>query len=161
MSDKAYQRGLPKKRMSAGALFFDEAGRLLIVESAYKSYWEIPGGVVELNESPYQACVREVREELGLERPLHHLLCVDYLPESEQKTEAIIFIFLGGVLTEAEIEAIRLPAEELRSYAFVEMEVGYGRFNPRLARRVQQCLAALANGQVIYLEDQQNLGSEM
>ena len=73
MSDKAYQRSLPKKRMSAGALFFDEAGRLLVVEPAYKSNWEIPGGAVELNESPRQACVREVKEELGLERPLLHL----------------------------------------------------------------------------------------
>lgn len=161
MSDKSYQRGLPKKRMSAGALFLDEAGRLLVVEPAYKPNWEVPGGVVELNESPRQGCMREVKEELGLERPLPQLLCVDYLPESEQKTEAIIFIFLGGVLTEAEIEAIRLPAEELRSYAFVEPEVAYGRFNRRLSRRVQHCLAALANGQVIYLEDQQNLGSEM
>lgn len=101
--------------------------------------------------------MREVKEELGLERPLPQLLCVDYLPESEQKTEAIIFIFLGGVLTEAEIGAIRLPAEELRRYAFVEMEVAYGRFNPRLARRVQQCLIALENRQTVYMEDQQRL----
>jgi hypothetical protein len=30
--------------MSAGVLFFDEAGRLLIVEPTYKPNWEIPGG---------------------------------------------------------------------------------------------------------------------
>jgi 8-oxo-dGTP pyrophosphatase MutT (NUDIX family) len=161
LSDKAYQRGLPKKRMSAGALFFDEAGRLLIVEPAYKPNWEIPGGAVELNESPYQACVREVKEELGWERPLQRLLCVDYLRESADKTEALVFIFLGGVLTEEDKQSIRLPEDELRSYAFVEPEEAYGRFNQRLSRRVQQCLAALVGGQFVYLEDQQNPGSEM
>jgi 8-oxo-dGTP pyrophosphatase MutT (NUDIX family) len=142
--------------MSAGALFFDEAGKLLIVEPAYKSNWEIPGGAVELNESPYQACVREVREELGLERPLLHLLCVDYLSESEDKTEALIFIFFGGTLSQDEIQSMRLSAEELQSYVFVEPEVAYGRFNRRLSRRVQQCMTALAEERTIYLEDQQN-----
>ncbi|MCP4424657.1 MAG: NUDIX hydrolase, partial [Chloroflexi bacterium] len=120
MSDKSYQRQLPQKRMSAGALFFDEAGRLLLVEPTYKPNWEIPGGAVELNESPLEACAREVKEELGLERPFHRLLCVDYLRESGDKTEALIFIFLGGVLTESEIKFIRLPAAELRSFSFLE-----------------------------------------
>ncbi len=69
MSDKTYQRSLPKKRMSAGALFFDEVGRLLVVEPAYKANWEIPGGVVELDESPREARMREAKEELGVERP--------------------------------------------------------------------------------------------
>lgn len=155
MSDKAYQRSLPKKRMSAGALFFDEAGRLLIVEPAYKSNWEIPGGVVELNESPRQACMREVQEELGLARPLSTLLCVDYLPESEQKTEAIVFVFLGGTLGSDEIQSIQLPPEELRSFAFLDLEEACNRFNSRLARRVWQSIAALACGQTVYLEDQQ------
>jgi 8-oxo-dGTP pyrophosphatase MutT (NUDIX family) len=154
LSDKSYQRSLPKKRMSAGVLFFDESGRLLIVEPAYKPDWEIPGGVVELNESPREACIREVKEELGLERPLSSLLCVDYLSESEQKTEAVVFIFRGGVLTRADIRAIRLPAGELRSFAFVEPEVAYSRFNQRLAQRVRLSLEALANNQTLYLEDQ-------
>lgn len=155
MSDKSYQRSLPKKRMSAGALFFDEAGKLLIVEPVYKPNWEIPGGAVELNESPYQACVREVREELGLERPLHRLLCVDYLRESADKTEALVFVFLGGVLTEEDKQSIRLPEDELRRFSFLELEAAYGRFNQRLSQRVRQSIAALADGRTVYLEDEQ------
>jgi ADP-ribose pyrophosphatase YjhB (NUDIX family) len=38
--------------MAAGALLFDEDGRILLVEPTYKPYWEIPGGVVEADESP-------------------------------------------------------------------------------------------------------------
>ena len=141
--------------MSAGALFFDEAGRLLVVEPAYKPNWEIPGGVVELNESPRQGCVREVKEELGLERPLHQLLCIDYLSECEDKTEALVFIFWGGTLSEDEIQSIQLPADELRRFAFLDLAEVYGRFNQRLSQRVRQSVAALAEKRTIYLEDQQ------
>lgn len=156
LSDKAYQRELPKKRMSAGALFFDEVGRLLVVEPACKPNWEIPGGVVELNELPREACMREVQEELGLERPLRRLLSIDYLSESEDKTEALTFIFWGGVLFQDEIQSIQLREDELRCFAFLDVEEAYGRFNPRLSQRVRQSMAALANGQTVYLEDQQN-----
>jgi len=33
--------------MGSGTLFFDSAGRILIVKPSYKDVWEIPGGVVE------------------------------------------------------------------------------------------------------------------
>ena len=61
---------LPSVPVSAGALIFDHAGRLLILKPTYKSGWTIPGGIMEADgESPWQACQREIREECGLE---HH-----------------------------------------------------------------------------------------
>jgi hypothetical protein len=65
------------------------------------------------------------------------------------------------MLTKAEIQTIRLPEAELRSYAFVTQEEAYGRFNERLGRRVRQSLAALAGGRTMYLEDQQELTGEL
>ncbi len=65
MDRKTFQQTLPKKRISAGCLFFDEHNRLLVVNPTYKETWEIPGGVVEQNESPRDAVIREVSEELG------------------------------------------------------------------------------------------------
>ncbi|MEO0768780.1 MAG: NUDIX hydrolase [Cyanobacteria bacterium J06649_4] len=47
--------------MGAGGLFFDSEGRLLILKPTYRNDWLIPGGVVEANESPRHACMREVR----------------------------------------------------------------------------------------------------
>jgi ADP-ribose pyrophosphatase YjhB (NUDIX family) len=57
-----YDRGLPRKRMAAGVLLFDACGRVLLVDPVYKDYWDVPGGVVESNESPRDAARRELGE---------------------------------------------------------------------------------------------------
>jgi 8-oxo-dGTP pyrophosphatase MutT (NUDIX family) len=64
--DVHFTAKLATKRMAADCLFTDQAGRLRVLEPTYKSTWEIPGGVVERDESPRLAAQREVREELGL-----------------------------------------------------------------------------------------------
>jgi 8-oxo-dGTP diphosphatase len=62
----AYYAALPTKRVGAGLLCRDASGRVLLVRPTYKPSWEIPGGVVETDESPAAAVAREVREELGI-----------------------------------------------------------------------------------------------
>ena len=68
-----------QKVLASGCILRDQSGRILLVKPTYKPGWEIPGGMVEANESPVQACLREAREELGLEVRLGRLLCVDYV----------------------------------------------------------------------------------
>ena len=65
-----YVASLNRKRMAAGVLFRDHDGRVLLVEPSYKPNWEIPGGAVEADESPWAAASRELIEELGLDRSL-------------------------------------------------------------------------------------------
>jgi 8-oxo-dGTP diphosphatase len=54
----------------AGALF-DATGRVLIAQrpagKALAGRWEFPGGKLHAGEEPYDALVRELREELGVE----------------------------------------------------------------------------------------------
>lgn len=64
--DAHFTANLPAKRFAADCLFTDEAGCVLVLEPPYKLTWDIPGGVVEADESPRCAAQREVREEVGL-----------------------------------------------------------------------------------------------
>ena len=76
----AWHRTLPRKRMAAGWVVQNKAGEFLILKPSHKDYWGLPGGVVESEESPWHACQREVKEELGIDIDPGRLLCVDYCP---------------------------------------------------------------------------------
>lgn len=155
LTRKQYQQTLPKKRVTAGCLLFDAAGQLLIVNPNYKDGWEIPGGVVEANESPLDGCIREVREELGIERRPLRLLCVDYAGETSQRTESLNFMFYGGILTAGEIAAVRLPGDELTEFRFVGPDEASGLLKRRLRKRVVFCLTLLKTGEMAYLEEEE------
>jgi 8-oxo-dGTP pyrophosphatase MutT (NUDIX family) len=133
---------------AAGALFFDDRGRLLLVEPTYKPGWEIPGGVVEHGETPSEACRREIEEELGLAREPGRLLVVDWAPHHGD--DRVLFVFEGGTITDP--GEIRLQPDELRSYEFVSPHQAAERLIPRLARRVAEALGARESGETRYLE---------
>lgn len=145
---------LPTKRMAAGALFFNSDGAVLLVNPTYKNYWEIPGGAIEANESPYAACCREITEELGLTRqPTTRLLAVDWVPPRESRTEGLIMIFDGGELNDDDIARITVPPDELRGYAFCTPQQATQRLSPLLGRRLTQALRARDIGTMAYLEN--------
>ncbi|MEK6221313.1 MAG: NUDIX domain-containing protein, partial [Chloroflexota bacterium] len=81
----------------------------MLVQPSSKPIWEITGSVVEVNESPLECCQCEVQEEFGLNKNIGRLLVVDYAHETEEKTEALMFIFWGGTLSDTEISQIKLP----------------------------------------------------
>lgn len=135
---------------AAGALFVDTDGGVLIVEPTYKATWEIPGGHVERGETPREACLRELREELGIDLAVGRLLAVDWAPHV--RDERVRFVFDGGLLEEEQLEAIELAPEELTSWAFLPPEELFVMMEPRLARRVLAALEARAAGATAYLE---------
>jgi 8-oxo-dGTP diphosphatase len=148
-----YTATLPRKRMGAAVLFSDGAGRVLLVEPTYKPYWEIPGGAVEADESPRDAAVRELKEELGLACSPGRLLAVDWVPPRQGRTEGLMLVFDGGVLPAADAAAISVPPDELRGWAWCTPDQAGERLSPLLARRVAACAAARSAGQTVYLEN--------
>lgn len=52
---------------SVTVLLFDTDDRLLLLKHTKTGRWVAPGGMVEPDESPEQAAVREMREETGCE----------------------------------------------------------------------------------------------
>ena len=147
-----YYTSLPKKRMAAGVLFFNDKEELLLVKTNYKEAWSIPGGVVDEDESPRAAAMREVREEIGLEVAGLSLLCVDYTVPQGIKTESLQFVFSGGVLTEEQISRIRLQDGELETYRFMSADQAILMLNPGVKERLPDCLKALREGSACYLE---------
>jgi ADP-ribose pyrophosphatase YjhB (NUDIX family) len=136
---------------AAGALIRDEQGRILLLEPTYKDHWEIPGGMIEAGESPRDACTREVQEELGLHATIGDLLVVDWAPHPTQG-DRVLFVFDGGTLTADEVAAIRLQAEELKSYAFLPPDEAFHQLIPRHERRKRAAVRAQEEGRSVYLE---------
>jgi len=148
-----YTATLPRKRMGSGVLLRDAADRILLVEPVYKDYWELPGGAVDADESPYDAAVRELKEELGLSVTPGRLLVVDWVPPRTGRTEGVMFLYDGGVLDPVRAAEIHLPAEELRSWAWSTLPQAQQRLSDLLARRAAAALEAARSGVTVYLEN--------
>jgi ADP-ribose pyrophosphatase YjhB (NUDIX family) len=57
----------PRHSVSVAAVITDEHGRVLVIQRRDNGAWQLPGGVLELDESPQAGVRREVREETGVE----------------------------------------------------------------------------------------------
>ncbi len=150
---QGYSATLPRKRMAAGVLLRDGAGRVLLVEPTYKDYWELPGGAVEAAESPYDAAVREVTEELGIVVAPGRMLVADWVPPLADRTEGVVVVFDGGIVEPAVEAQIRLNGSELRSWAWCTLPEADSRLSPLLARRARAAVRAADDRAAMYLED--------
>lgn len=96
----------------------DSDGRLLVVKANYKPYWTVPGGVIDEGETPKQAAVREVFEEVGIRldgRELTFVLVADRISKHLQTYQ---FLF-KATLSEAAKKQIVLQPTEIDDYAFI------------------------------------------
>ncbi|MDI6098181.1 NUDIX hydrolase [Actinoplanes sp. NEAU-A12] len=153
MIDSAEQaRPFATPRVAAGALFVDDQGGVLMLRPTYKAYWDIPGGYVEEGETPLNACVREVQEELGLQVAIESLLAVDWAPNPDEG-DKVLFVFDGGHLRPEQLAAIQFEDGEISQWAFVDQERLDEVTIPRLARRVRAALSARRSAQTVYLQD--------
>jgi 8-oxo-dGTP diphosphatase len=142
---------LPAIPVSAGALLFDKAGRLLIVKPTYKSGWTIPGGVMEADgETPWEACQREVREETGIEARHGQLACMDFRRPRPGKPGGIRFLFRCDQVDDEDLTAIVLQPEELSAYQILALPDALRLLRHPIQLRVK---AATSSGGLVYLED--------
>jgi 8-oxo-dGTP diphosphatase len=146
-----------RKRVAVGLLIRDREARVLIVNPNYKPGWDLPGGMVEANESPLAAVRRELVEELGLEVPRCTLLCVDWVPPHDPWDDQLAFIFDGGRLPDTERDRLAVRDDELSEYRFVRADELDALLRPRLWRRVEVALEVLQCGgkSPVYLQDGQ------
>ena len=142
---------LPAIPVSAGALIFDRAGRLLILKPTYKSGWTIPGGVMEADgETPWEACQREVREECGIEVRHARLACMDFRRPKPGRAGGIRFLFDCGAVGDKALAGMVVQSEEVSEYRFAAVTDALGLLRKPIRRRVR---AANGSKRVVYLED--------
>ncbi len=143
---------LPRIPASAGALIFDGRGRLLIANPTYKEHWTIPGGIMEADgETPWEACRREVREEVGLSVEHGRLVAVDFLRPRPSKPGGMRYLFDCGVLPDTVLDTITLQEEELSEYRLTDPAEALPLLSGPLRRRIGAALAAESG--CLYLED--------
>lgn len=136
-------------RVAAGALFVAHDA-VLLVHKTYSNGWDLPGGYVDIGESPAAACEREVWEELGLDRTVQRMLACDWAP-NDKEGDKILFLYDCGPLGDDE-PRIRLDGVELDAYEWVHLAKLGDYVIPRLDRRIRRAHAAWRDGVTAYLE---------
>ena len=93
---------------------------------AYKDWWEFPGGKIEEGETPEEAIVREIREELDTEIVVEGFLAtVDYdYPDFHLTMDCFWSRIKEGKLRLLEHEAAKwLPLDNLRQVNWLPADV--------------------------------------
>ncbi len=138
--------GLPRKRAISQLLVRDHEQRVLLCQLTYKSDWDLPGGVVEVGESPVVAVTREVTEELALELPARGLLVVDWLPPWSGWDDALCLVFDGGVHDPSIVDAVVPEPREIVTAELCTRQQVRERCRDFTARRIEQAVAVVDGG---------------
>ena len=135
---------LPRKRAIGQMLVRDPEERVMLCQLTYKPDWDLPGGVIEIGESPASGVTREIREELALDLPAKSLVLTDWLPPWSGWDDAICLVFDGGVHDPSLLDGVVRETREIAAVEFCTLEQVRERCADFTARRVAAALASLA-----------------
>lgn len=109
----------PKKKVAGKLVIWSDKGKVLLVKPTYKKGWQFPGGAVEVGESPAAGLIREMKEETNLTIYEANILTVGVA--FHEPSDCVIILYeLQNELPEN--TTIKLQAEELEDYKFVDMK---------------------------------------
>lgn len=143
----------PAAPYSAAVVVTDGAGRLVVVNPAYKDGWELPGGMADEGEAPHQSAAREITEEIGLDLPIGRLLVCDVTSAAVYGRPILHFVFDTRPLTDAEARDLRAVDLELVGAAALPPDEALAALHPRVARRAAAALRMRESGGTVYLVD--------
>ena len=143
---------LPRKRAISQLLVRDTEGRVLLCNLTYKQDWDLPGGVVEVNESPRTAAEREVEEELSLTVPAGPLVLTDWLPPWSGWDDAVCLVFDGGRHDARLADRIVPQRREIRTARFCSPSEVHALCADFTARRIDSATANVDAGRCTFTE---------
>lgn len=142
----------PRKRLISHLLLTDPSGRVCTLETTFKPDFELPGGILEVGESPRVGLVREVEEELDHTVSVGRLLVVDWLAPYLGWEDAVELIFDGCELADFSISRLHPDGREIRAIHWLEPEAAITTMAPFAQGRLRAALAARKEGRTLYLE---------
>lgn len=86
------------RKPGAFAVIFDDRARVLLCHRTDRNAWNLPGGGIEDHESPREAVIREVAEEIGLEVAVQRLVGMYFMPSSRNIAYTFHCVRTGGCL---------------------------------------------------------------
>lgn len=149
----------PRKRLIAHTLVTDEADRVLLCETSFKRDWELPGGIVEPDESPRTACQRELTEELGISFAVGRVLALDWLHPHLGWEDALEVIFASPPLSPAQVAAIRPDGREIVAVHWLDVMEATRAMAPYAVGRLLAAWDAREHTTTAYLEDGRPIGT--
>jgi len=89
----------PQFIIAAFGFIFDEQNRILLCHRLDYDLWNLPGGTMELGESPWECVIREVREETGLNVEIIRLAGIYNKPEKSELVFSFVCRVVGGKIS--------------------------------------------------------------
>jgi len=89
---------MPTHTIGAFAVILDDFSRVLLCHRTDQDMWNLPGGRVEADESPWDAVIREVTEEVGLSVQVKRLLGVYAVPARTDLVLNFLCVPIGGTI---------------------------------------------------------------
>lgn len=105
-----FSRGCYFLYMAQGAfsIILDSQRRVLLCKRRDKDLWNLPGGKVEKGESPWEAAIREAKEEIGVDIEIEKLAGVYFKREADEVVFQFVAKIMHGELAPSdEAEAIK------------------------------------------------------
>ena len=117
------------KTINVVAAIIEKDGRIFATQrgyGAYKDWWEFPDGKIEAGETPEEALIREIREELRAEIEVGELFrTVEYdYPEFHMIMQCFLCELISDEIELVEHEAARwLGKEDIRSVRWLPSDI--------------------------------------
>lgn len=134
---------VPRTRMGAGVVLFNEGGDVLLLKHAFHGDkpWGIPGGWLNRNEAPALGAIRELREETNLAATLGEVAYLERNPR--QSAVDVVYIATepqGEIKVSYEIiEAIWVSPDELPLAMPVKLRTAIEQATAIHRKRLEPC----------------------
>ncbi len=120
--------GISNTRLGAFAIIQDGEGRYLCSLRRDMDLWNLPGGGVEHRETPWDAVVREVREETGLSVKVERLQGI----YAKEGVDTLVFSFVCSI-----VSGELVPTHEAREHRYFALDELPLNISPKQRERLE------------------------